>query len=796
MTKLFTIVLFFCVFTIQLTSQNNSPSEELNNNYTNFFSLNPETIYTQINKTAFFYNEELWFKTYIYDTKNQTPYISTTNIYINIYTKNENLILSKIYKVKNGVTNGNIKIDNLFPPGVYYIKTTTNWMKNFDTDNSHIQQFTVIDNNENTVIYNKETKPQYDFQLLPEGGHLINNTKNKVGFKVINNTGLGVKIKSGKVIDSDKNILTTFKSNIFGLGKFTINTNNSKKYFAQIILENGDSLTTPLPKSNDIGVGLSVENFKKDEVLIHVRTNKQTLKQLLNKHYLLAIHRDGFIENIEVSFNEDQLNYIFNIPKNKLLPGINIITLFNENNKVISERLLFNETSSPLKSISLQPLIKQKDSTIIVLKTDSKNINLSVSVLPYSNKSYNKNSTITYAFLLKPYIKGFVENPQYYFNNITPKKMYELDLLLLTQGWSRYSWESIFNNPPKIKYNFDTGFQIKGKLNDYNYKKSNRLLLSSKENSLHLSTDITEEGYFSFEKLYIKENSNLNFSLINKKDKQSLPKPYYNIFPNKFSGILNFNNSIIHNVKIHQPLYYKDNNQVKQFIDISDNILDTVTLKTVKSKPLHQPKNKPYGMTNNSVKYLNFSDSNALNSPITDQIRNNGFEVAVDVGEDLLKIFSRRKRNLDGYFSPQVYLDYALLDPTQFNLIRGIRQFDVEEMFISNEGSIYGSPGGVIHIFLKSSAYSKTRKNTFSNRGFKYGYSEADEYYNPQYIMSHTAVFSKYGVINWIPNLTPDEKGVLSFKIPNYTFDSINLYIEGMGEDGSLYSTNEVITIE
>ncbi|MFK5879160.1 MAG: hypothetical protein QM478_06640, partial [Flavobacteriaceae bacterium] len=748
----------------------------------------------QINKTAFFYNEELWFKTYVYNSTTQKPYISTTNIYTNIYNENKDLVLSKVYKAENGMTSGNIKIENVFSPGIYYIKTTTNWMKNFYYDNSHIQQFKIIDGNETTSI--KETvTPQYDFQLLPEGGHLINDTKNKVGFKVLNNLGLGVKIKSGKVFDNNKNTITSFKSNIFGLGKFTIKTKKSKKYFAEIVLENGDTLTTALPKSNTIGVGLSVENFKRDKILINVRTNDQTLKQILDKNYLLTIHRDGYIEKIDVSFNKDQLNYIFNIPKTNLLPGVNIITLFNENNKVISERIIFNEILSPIKSIIVQQQTKQKDSTLIILKTEDPTINknLSISVLPYSNKSYNNNATIAYSFLLKPYIKGFVENPQYYFNDITPKKKYELDLLLLTQGWSRYSWDVIFNNSPKINHNFETGFQIKGKLNKYKYKKGDALVLSSTENSIHINTNLNEEGLFSFENLYLMEDSNLSFSLKNKKGKQTLPKPYYNIYPNKFSSRLNFNNSKVYNLYTSETLNKINKGEINQFKNSSDNILETVNLKTVKNKSQHQPKNKPYGMSTNAT-YLNFSDSKTPSSLIIDQIRNSGFEVIVSNDGSNVLIKSRRKINLKGFFSPIVYLNYVLLS-NDLNMIVRLTQFDVEEIFISNEGSIYASPGGVIHIFTKTGV-SGMRQQTFSKREFIYGYSEPDEYYNPQYITSQTAAFSKYGVINWIPNLKPDSNGNISFKIPNYTFESINLHIEGMGEDGSLYSKNEVITIE
>src|SRR5690606_18477190 len=101
-----------------------------------------------------------------------------------------------------------------------------------------------------------------------------------------------------------------------------------------------------------------------------------------------------------------------------------------------------------------------------------KNINLektqnfSVSILPKNTKSYKHHQNSVSALYLQPYLKTPVENASYYFTNIDRKKKYELDNLLITQGWSSYNWTSIFNNPPKAIYNFETGISFKANLNN------------------------------------------------------------------------------------------------------------------------------------------------------------------------------------------------------------------------------------------------------------------------------------------------------------------------------------------
>ena len=63
------------------------------------------------------------------------------------------------------------------------------------------------------------------------------------------------------------------------------------------------------------------------------------------------------------------------------------------------------------------------------------------------NEQLGVNTNIEAAFLLTPYLKGYIEKPSYYFNNTDRKKLIELDLLLLTQGWSKYDWNDIFYSP-------------------------------------------------------------------------------------------------------------------------------------------------------------------------------------------------------------------------------------------------------------------------------------------------------------------------------------------------------------
>src|SRR5699024_9587788 len=115
-----------------------------------------------------------------------------------------------------------------------------------------------------------------------------------------------------------------------------------------------------------------------------------------------------------------------------------------------------------LKRINLkQKTIKvEKDSITFELQTleKHKNFNISLSVLPKTTTSYTPKHNIFSAFYLKPYIKGYLENGGYYFSDFKNHRVQEnLDLLLLTQGWSKYDWKNIFKGKPVELYENEVG---------------------------------------------------------------------------------------------------------------------------------------------------------------------------------------------------------------------------------------------------------------------------------------------------------------------------------------------------
>ena len=91
----------------------------------------------------------------------------------------------------------------------------------------------------------------------------------------------------------------------------------------------------------------------------------------------------------------------------------------------------------------------------------------SVAILDESKVPFNEadETTIISNLLLSSDLKGFIEQPNYYFDEINEDKVRQLDILLLTQGWRRFEWNNILSDVyTTLLYEPETNLQISGKV--------------------------------------------------------------------------------------------------------------------------------------------------------------------------------------------------------------------------------------------------------------------------------------------------------------------------------------------
>ena len=769
---------FLCLLSINILFS--QQQENIDNHYKEYFSSQREVPYLHLNKTSFIEGEEIWFKSYVYNLNLKKLHNNTSNLHITLYDKKGNLKDQKLLHIENGVGAGSFKIDSTFTDNEYYIKASTNWMKNFKEDESYLQKFTII---KKEPKVEKSLDPKYDIQFLPESGHLLEAIENTIGVAIKDVKNNGVKIKEGKVFDNEKNLTNIFKTNSLGIGSFDFIHEEGKNYTAEITLMDDTKIIKEIPLAEKRGVILSVYNPNTTFVSIFIKTNTNSLPDLVNKEYTLFIHNTSKTIKQVFTFNKETTEYNINLNSRKIDSGINIVTIFDENNKPIAERLFFNYKKDIFKK-SLITANKHidSDSTSITISKNSSNSDtyyLSASILPEKAKNYRPDNNIASKFLIKPFINGEIENPEYYFKDINRKKLMNLDLLLLTQGWSKYSWSNVFKSAPKEIFENEKGISIKGNITSS--KEANTIFLFSKENNLMETAPIINNK-FKFSGLYIKENSKISLSTKQgKKIKQD--KFYAQYFPVKINDKINPSNINTSNNKI-----LDSNIDYGKFIGDGLVELDEITIKSKEKKSKNKfmivGPSRSYKIDENSVQSLN----------IFTFIRQKGFRVNESNGN--YTIYSGRGTiSLTATKPTQVYFNGSLIqDDTGYNALQELDMLtlkDFEEIVVSKTGF------GEIHLYSSPGFYKSRSKNRFSEKTIPLGYATEKEYYQPQYANYYGDFYQENGVINWKSNIIIDNKAKdTSFNILNLGQKYIRVHLEGISAEGKIILEDKIIELK
>ncbi|APQ16866.1 hypothetical protein [Maribacter hydrothermalis] len=65
----------------------------------------------------------------------------------------------------------------------------------------------------------------------------------------------------------------------------------------------------------------------------------------------------------------------------------------------------------------------------------------------------------------------------------------------------------------------------------------------------------------------------------------------------------------------------------------------------------------------------------------------------------------------------------------------------------------------------------------------------------PLYTSFDNSSYQKWGVIGWFPHLTPDQNGIITFKVPDDGQKELNLQLVGASQNGTLFNQNILCTV-
>lgn len=360
-----------------------------------------------------------------------------------------------------------------------------------------------------------------DFQFFPEGGSLIAGITTKVAFKAIKSDGLGISSK-GTVTDNDGKQVAIFTAQHLGMGSFPLLAEAGKTYKASVTYSDGSTQHYNLPAVTESGISINIDNSNADNISVKIASNDGFFQQNQGKKFYLVAQSKGVIcYGAQTALSNKE--YATSISKSKFPAGIAQFTLFTENGKPLSERIVFVQhktgltigVSSPIASYG----IKKKVKINVSAKKDGAPVegSFSVAVIDETKVPFNDDasSTILTGLLLSSDVKGYVEKPNYYFNAPDAKKNTDLDVLLLTQGFRSFAYTDVLANKlPKIDFLPEQGIQIAGILRMANGipVRKGALLLTIPDKRFNLEGTTDPVGNFKFQNLVFNDSSKVTIS--------------------------------------------------------------------------------------------------------------------------------------------------------------------------------------------------------------------------------------------------------------------------------------------
>jgi hypothetical protein len=366
------------------------------------------------------------------------------------------------------------------------------------------------------------------------------------------------------------------------------------------------------------------------------------------------------------------------------------------------------------------------------------------------------------------------------------KKKYELDVLLLTQGWSRYNWDDIFSSTPNALNRFETGITISGRVNRP-ATGINRVLMYATKNHPSQFIDLDEDQKFELDGLFFEEGEEIRFSYYDEKGIMKKPGMYIRyIVTNKEDQI----SEVVLNESKTGVTKTTNFTVPKDFFYENAVELEKVVIKGPrKNEPFNDPTLVNARVTDITMdEYIRFINLAAF-------LEYNGYLAVENATLGQLLVSNRRPPRA----SPVFFLDDARLF-NYGNILYNFSMANLERIVIDKTGigqGVLGGFGGVIKLYTRRTPLfeSGPRESLYLVSKAPFAFSEAKEYYAPNYNSYESDLFKQFGAISWIPELKLEKSKPANFKIYDTYTDNVTLFIEGITENGDLISEKRTIQI-
>ncbi len=500
-----------------------------------FNSIFPqEKVYLQFDNTSYYTGETIWFKAFVVNASNLERAQSKV-LYVELLSPDGVLLKRQKLKVVAGQADGSFPlVDGStaqardlrgvlgYPSGFYEVRAYTNFMQNFSDETLFSRVLAVYDKpkeeghyyDESPVITIRQTemkqkRPETPRQrkinasFHPEGGHIIIGQPCRVAFKVTDENGLGTDAQG--VLEGSQ---ITFSTQHDGMGIFEFTPtkrNNSVEFTVE-----GSSRSFSLPDAETDGCAMRA--MVTDENLqITVNPSQSFMSTQLG---LTLTCRGELMDFTTVEMDQESVSHVFDLSSQP--EGVFRLTLFTTTGDILATRSFYHRSQTQVTpSLQVQTDKSQyapfEKVSLTFNLTDAKGVpfrdRFCLAVRDSRGQGNVFRDDLRTSLLLSSDLKGFIENPSYYFDPQNQDRDSMLDLLCMVQGWERYDWKTMAGiDSFQEKHRLEKSLTLNGWVMSPSGKEPlegvsvNAALIPQDKKLLETYTYQTDEsGYFGFD---------------------------------------------------------------------------------------------------------------------------------------------------------------------------------------------------------------------------------------------------------------------------------------------------------
>ncbi len=457
-------------------------------------SIPQEQVFVHMDNTCYFLGDTIYFKAYLRRSDTGTPSNLSGLLYAELFNQDGYLVERQLIEMKNGQGSGSFCLLDTLYGGYYELRAYTRWQLNWgeyehdhtrsaerwffnrrmareyyrDYEKLYSRVFPVYDKPKTEGDFQHDmtvrplrryfradnSTPDAEISLYPEGGHLVAGIPNRVAFEANDEDGMHLEGTLAVLDESGKKVAEA-KTEQRGRGTVEFTPEANGKYTAQFTWEKGNGKKS-LPDVETDGCAIMVKQ-QGDKIEISLNcagtaTQEELGITILSQDLLQDFQELGKITQKTITLQAKDLRN-----------GVIQATVFNAQGRIYADRLFFvrnaSQEHSPLTFTDISKAGYEAYAPIrLGVKGGTPGADISLAVRDAAHTEYiYDNGTILTEMLLSSQIRGFVEDPGYYFEKDDEEHQRALDLLLMIQGWRRYNWQVmatpgyfILNHRPEI----------------------------------------------------------------------------------------------------------------------------------------------------------------------------------------------------------------------------------------------------------------------------------------------------------------------------------------------------------